>query len=133
MRKSCSILPIVLALLIAVPRVEAQTAQPAHTAPQAALDEAVRQHVASSDESRAAILRVLERAEVKTVAARAGIDLRTAAAAVATLDGNELAAVAAQAQQVDRALAGGASTVVISTTTIIIALLVVILLVVAID
>ena len=130
MRKSCSILSIVLSLLIATPRVHAQTA---HVAPQAALDAAVQQHVASADADRAAILRVLERSEVKSVASRAGIDLRTVASAVATLDAKDLATVAAHAQQVDRALAGGASTVVISTTTIIIILLVVILLIVAID
>ena len=130
MRMSLSVLPIVLAVLIAAPRVQAQTA---HTAPKAALDAAVQQHVVSADEDRAAILRVLERSEVKTVAARTGIDLRTVAGAVATMDAKDLAAVAAQAQQVDRALAGGASTVVISTTAIIIGLLVLILLVVALD
>ena len=130
MRKSCSVLSIVLAVLIAIPRVQAQTA---HTAPQAALDAAVKQHVASADEDRAAILRVLERSEVKTVASRAGIDLRTVAGAVATLDATDLAAVAAQAQQVDQALAGGASTIVISTTAIIVGLLVLILLIVALD
>lgn len=130
MRQSFSVLPIVLALLIAVSPVQAQTA---HVAPQAALDEAVKQHVASTDADRAAILRVLDRSEVKSVAGKAGIDLRSVATAVGTLDAGQLATVAAQAQQVERALAGGASTVVISTTTIIIALLVVILLVVAID
>jgi hypothetical protein len=128
MRKSLSILPIVLSLLIAAPHVQAQSA---HVAPQAALDAAVRQHVASADDDRAAILRVLERSEVKSIAGKAGIDLRTVTGAVATLDSTELAAVAAQAQQVDRALAGGASTIVISTTTIIIALLILILIIVA--
>ena len=129
MRTSRWVLPVVLSLLMATPRVQAQT----HTAPQAALDAAVRQHVASADEQRAAILRVLERSEVKSVAGTAGIDLRTVAGAVATLDAADLAAIAAQALQVDQALAGGQSRVVISTTTIIIALLVVILIIVAVD
>lgn len=130
MRKFCSILSIVLSLLIATPHVYAQSS---HAAPQSALDAALQRHAASTDADRAAVLRVLERSEVKSVAARAGIDLRTVAAAVATLDAQELAAIAAQAQQVDRALAGGASTVVISTTTIIIALLVLVLIIVAVD
>ena len=129
MRRSFSVLSIVLSVLIAAPHVQAQT----HTANQAALDAVVQQHVASVEADRAAIQRVLANSEVKAVAARAGIDMRTVARAVSTMDAADLAAVSAQAQQVDRALAGGASTIVISTTTIIIALLVVILLVVAID
>ncbi len=128
MRKSLTVFPLVAALLIAAPGAQAQTS---HAAPQAALDAAVRQHAASADEERAAVLRVLERSEVKEVAGRAGIDLRTVAGAVAALDAGQLAAVAAQAQQVDRALAGGASTIVISTTTIIIGLLILILIIVA--
>ncbi len=129
MRQSLSVLSIVLSVLIAAPHAQAQT----HTANQAALDAVVQQHVASVDADRTAIQRVLEKSEVKAVAARAGIDMRTVASAVSTMDAAELAMVAAQAQQVGRALAGGASTVVISTTTIIIALLVIILLVIAVD
>jgi hypothetical protein len=129
MRRSFSVLSIVLSVLIAAPHVQAQT----HTANQAALDAVVQQHVSSVDADRAAIQWVLEQSEVKAVAARAGIDMRTVASAVSTMSASDLAVVAAQAQQVDRALAGGASTVVISTTTIIIALLVIILLVIAID
>ena len=46
---------------------------------------------------------------------------------MATLDGQELTQLAAQARQVDQALAGGQSKITISTTVIIIALLVLIL------
>jgi hypothetical protein len=70
---------------------------------------------------------------VKTVADRAGLDLRRATSAVATLQGEDLARVAAQAAQVDEALAGGQSRIVISTTLIIIVLLVIILIIVAVD
>ena len=52
---------------------------------------------------------------------------------MASLDGQELTRIAAQARQVDQALAGGQSRIVISTTVIIIILLVLILLIVAID
>jgi hypothetical protein len=130
MRTSVSIVAILLMVLLAVPRVQAQTA---HTAPQSALDAALQEHVAASAADREAVLRVLDRAEVKEVAERAGIDLRRATSAIATLDGAELAQVAAQARQVDEALAGGQSRVVISTTLIIIALLVIILIIVAVD
>ncbi|HEV8396978.1 MAG TPA: hypothetical protein VGQ37_22005 [Vicinamibacterales bacterium] len=130
MRTPTTVLAILLTLAAAAPRLHAQST---HIASQAVLDAAVAQHVDDTATRRAAVLRVLDRDEVKALAGRVGIDLTTATAAVATLQGEQLAAAAEQAQQVDRALAGGASTVVISTTTIIIALLVIILLVVAID
>ena len=130
MRTPTTVLAILLTLAAAAPRLHAQST---HVVSQAALDAAIQQHVDETASRRAAVLRVLGRDEVKSVAGRVGIDLTTAATAVATMQGQELAAAATQAQQVDKALAGGASTVVISTTTIIIALLVIILLVVAID
>ena len=106
---------------------------PAHSASQAALDAALQQQTAATAAERDAVLRVLDHAQVKEVAGRAGIDLRQAKSAVAAMTGEQLAQVSAQAKAVDQALAGGASTLVISTTTIIIILLVVILLIVAID
>jgi len=130
MRTSVSIVAVLLMVLTAVPRLQAQTS---HAAPQSAIDAALQQHVATEAADREAVLRVLGHTEVKTVAERAGIDLRRATSAVATLDGTELAKVAAQAQQVEQALAGGQSRVVISTTLIIIALLVLILIIVAVD
>ena len=130
MRTSVSVVAILLMVLTAVPRLQAQST---HTAPQSAIDAALQQHAAASAGDREAVLRVLNHAEVKAVAERAGIDLRQATSAVATLDGEQLAQVAAQAQQVEQALAGGQSRVVISTTLIIIALLVLILIIVAVD
>lgn len=130
MRTSVSILAVLLMVLTAVPRLQAQAS---HTAPQSAIDAALQQHVGAAAADREAVLRVLDHAEVKAVAGRAGIDLRRATSAVATLDGAELAQVAAQAQQVEQALAGGQSRIVISTTLIIVALLVLILIIVAVD
>jgi ferritin-like metal-binding protein YciE len=130
MRTPTTVLAILLTLAAAAPRLHAQSP---HVASQEALDAAIRQHVDETAAQRAAVLRVLDRDEVKAVAGRVGIDLTTSATAVATMSGQELAAAAAQAQQVEQALAGGQSRVIISTTTIIIVLLVIILLVVAID
>lgn len=130
MRTPTTVLAILLTLVAAAPRLHAQSP---HVASRAALDTAVQQHLDQTDAQREAVLRVLKRDEVKAVADRMGIDLTTAATAVASMNGEQLATAAAQAQQVDNALAGGASTIVISTTTIIIALLVIILLIVAID
>ena len=130
MRTPTTVLAILLTFAAAAPSLHAQSP---HVASQAALDAAIQQHVDHTDAQRAAVLRVLERDEVKSVAGRVGIDLTTASTAVAAMQGQELSAAASQAQQVEQALAGGQSKLVISTTTIIIALLVIILLVVAID
>jgi hypothetical protein len=130
MRTSVSLLAIVFALTAAVPNAHAQSA---HAASTAAMDAALQQHVSAAASDREMVLKLLEREEVKAVAAKAGLDVRRAATAVSTLEGQDLADVAAQARQVDRALAGGQSRVVISTTAIIIGLLVLILIILAVD
>jgi hypothetical protein len=98
---------------------------------QATLDEAVATRAHQSDTDRRAIRRMLERHQVREIAARAGIDIKRAEAAVGTLDSTELHQIAEQARAVDDSLAGGGSSVTLSTTTIIIGLLVLILLIVA--
>ena len=130
MRLSVSVVAMLLIVTTASPRLQAQTA---HAAPQSALDTAVQQKVDTTAADRDAVMRVLGRSEVKSVAERAGIDLRRASGAVSTLQGDDLARVAAEARQVENALAGGQSKIVISTTVIIIALLVLILIIVAVD
>ena len=130
MRTFTSVLVILLSIVIAMPRLQAQAS---HTASQSAIDAALQQHVSSAASERADLLRVLANPEVKAVAGKAGLDLRRATTAVASLEGQQLSQLAAQARQVDEALAGGQSRIVISTTVIIIALLVLILLIVAID
>ena len=130
MRTSVSALAVLLTVLTAVPCVHAQES---HAATQSAIDSALEQHVSSAAADRADVLRVLEQPAIRDVASRAGIDLRRAASAVATVDARQLGMLAAQARQVEQALAGGQSRVTISTTMIIIALLVIILLIVALD
>jgi hypothetical protein len=106
-------------------------AQQQHAVDPSAVAGAVSQHVAAQDADRAAVRDALARPQVQEVAARMGIDLTRADAAVATMSGADLQQAASAAQQVNDALVGGASTVVISTTTIIIALLIVIIIVIA--
>jgi hypothetical protein len=130
MRTPVSVLAVLLTVLTAVPRVHAQES---HAATQSAIDSVLEQHVSSVAADRADVLRVLENAAVKEVASQAGIDLRRAASAVGTIDGQQLGALAGQARQLDQALVGGQSKVTISTTVIIIGLLVLILLIVALD
>ena len=122
-------LAVCLSVLIMAPVASAQS----HVIGKNALDKAVQERVARDQADRDAILTLLQRTEVREVAAKAGISLEKATAAVTTLQGNDLREVAAHARQVNNELAGGASTIVISTTTIIIILLIVILIVVAAD
>jgi hypothetical protein len=121
-------LTVAFSVLLAASGVQAQSS---HAASPSALDAAVQQHVAATDADRAAVERLLDRDDVKAVAAGAGIDVRSMKTAVSALDAASLAGIAGQAQSVEQALAGGQSTVTISTTVIIIALLILILIVVA--
>ena len=118
-------LAVVLASLLMVPAAQAQT----HVVAKSALSQAVQERVSQEQADRDAIMSLLQRAEVRQIAANAGVSLEKAQAAVSTLQGQDLRDIASQARQAQNDLAGGASTVVISTTTIIIVLLIVILIV----
>ena len=123
------LLAVTLALLLVAPGVQAQT----HVIGKTDLAKAVAERVARDQGDRDAILSLLQRTEVRTIAAKAGLSVDRAAAAVSMLQGDDLHDLAAQARQAENDLAGGASTIVISTTTIIIVLLIVILIVVIAD
>lgn len=86
----------------------------------------IDRHTDNEDLQRRSIRSLLERSDVQNVAESAGLDVNRAAAAVATLSGSQLDAMAAQAAAFN-ALVGG-SNVVLSTTAIIIVLLIIILL-----
>ena len=118
-----------LALLLVAPAAQAQT----HVIGKTDLAKAVAERVSQDQADRDAILTLLHRSEVRTIAARAGLSVEKAAAAVSTLQGDDLRDLASQARQAENDLAGGASTIVISTTTIIIVLLIVILIVLIAD
>jgi len=127
MRTSASIVAVTFLLIVGTVPAHAQVS---HVAPQSVLDAAVQDHVASSAADRETVQRLLERPEVQAVAGDIGLDLRRAQSAISTLDAEQLSAIAAQARQVEQALAGGQSSITISTTLIIIGLLVLILIVV---
>lgn len=122
-------LAVCLAVLVMAPAAGAQD----HVIGKSALDKAVQQRVSQEQADRAAIRSLLQRSEVREIAAKAGLSLDKAQAAVSTLEGQELYQAAQQASQIQNDLAGGASTIVISTTTIIIVLLLVILIVAVAD
>jgi L-rhamnose isomerase len=122
-------LAVLLATLMVAPAAHAQT----HVVDRTALAQAVQERVSRDQADRDAILALLARTEVRQIAARTGLSLETAQAAVSALQGQELTDLASQARQANDDLAGGASTVTISTTTIIIVLLVIILIVLIAD
>ena len=119
---------ICLAILMTAPALRAQD----HVISASALSKAVQQRVTQDQSDRDAILSLLRRAEVRQMAARVGLSLEKAEAAVSTLHGDDLRQIAGQARAAEQDLVGGAS-VTISTTVIIIALLIVILIIVAVD
>lgn len=121
---------LLVALLVVVTALSpVMSAQERHVIDSAAMAAAVSQHAASQDADRATVREALNRAEVRQVAEKTGIDLARLTAAVDTLSGADLERAADAARQVNDSLVGGASTIVISTTTIIIALLLLILIV----
>jgi pyruvate/2-oxoglutarate dehydrogenase complex dihydrolipoamide acyltransferase (E2) component len=126
MRTFVSGLVALFCILTLTPRADAQST---HAATPSAIDQALQQHLDSDDADRALVLRVLEQPAVRTLAAELGVDVIRARSAVATLDGEALDRLAAQASQVDQALAGGQGSVTISYTLIIVGLLVLILLI----
>jgi hypothetical protein len=114
-----------LAVMLCAP---AAWAQQTHVINKSTLDQAVQQRVTQDQADRDAIRTFLQNPQVKSVAAKAGLSLEKAEAAVSTLQGDELRQAAGQVRAVNQDLAGGA-TVVITTTTIIIVLLIIILIV----
>jgi hypothetical protein len=70
---------------------------------------------AKQDTDRTIVREALGQPEVQAIAAKLGLDLSRATAAVDTMSAAELERAAGAAQQVNEQLVGGASTVVIST------------------
>ncbi len=104
-------------------------AQQVHVVDSAAMSRALAQKADADAAKRNIVRRVLDRADVRQIAARMGLSVERAQAAVATLTNTELNELSRYARDVESAaLAGGASTIVISTTTVILVLLIVILL-----
>jgi hypothetical protein len=138
MRSTCAFVAVVLSILMAAPPIQAsspgpdQSAAPTHIAGQSVLDAAVQEHARATDRDRETVGLFLQRADVRAIAGKYGIDIRRAESAVAAMDASDVATIAAQARAADGALAGGQS-VTISTTAIIIGLLVLILLIVALN
>ena len=98
-----------------------------HVVSTADIQRALQQRT-QADAQRATILGLLQRAELKDLAARSGLDLRSAESAVRTLEGEELQSLAQHAQAVERDLAGGSQTITISVVTLLLIIIILILL-----
>jgi hypothetical protein len=136
MRSMCAFVAVVLSVLMAAPRIQAspgpgQATAPTHIAGQPVLDAAVQEHARATDRDRETVRLFLQRADVRAIAGKYGVDVRRAEGAVAAMDASEVANIASQARAANDTLAGGQGSVTISTTAIIIGLLVLILLIVA--
>jgi hypothetical protein len=93
------------------------------------LDAALASTVSQEDAAREQVRALLAREDVRALAEAAGLDLRRADAAVATLDGEELQRVTENVAAADEALAGGKSI----TISLVAALLIVIIIILLVD
>jgi hypothetical protein len=97
---------------------------------QATLDRALEKRLGDEDAARDTIRQLLEREDVQKLADGYGLDARRAAAAVGTLQGEELDRLAAQAAQVQSQLAGG-DVVIIRISIVVLLLLIIIIILLA--
>ena len=107
----------------------AAASQEQHVVDTAALRKAVMAKASVDRENRKAIATVLDRRDVQAVAKKMGLDVKRAQSAVTTLEGAQLADLAALARNAENDLAGGDKTIVISVTTLLLILILVVLLV----
>jgi hypothetical protein len=114
---------IILSLLAASPAWAQQ-----HVTSPSDLRAAMLDKAAADDARRQLVRAVLRHDLAQQVADRFALDLTQAERAVATLDGEELASVAASARFVDAHLSGEASTITISLTTLLLVIIIIILL-----
>ena len=104
-------------------------AQQSRVVDAALMNQALADKATSETAQRDLVRRVLDRSDAREVAARLGLNVAHASAAVGTLSGAELNTLAQHAAAVDaNALAGGANTVVISVTTLLLILIIILLL-----
>ena len=115
------------ALALSVPL--AHSADPVDTlATQAMLDNAIAKALDQDAAARNTITSLLQRDDVRGMAASHGLDVRRAEAAVSTLQGDKLQRLSALAADANAQLAGGAGVITISVVTLLLIVIIVILL-----
>jgi hypothetical protein len=116
---------VLCALMTTTTPALAQSAQ--HVASAAMMRDAMAAQASADTQTRDSLRSLLSRDQVRDVASRLGLDVRTAERAVATLTPDELTRLADPVRQAEAQLAGG-NTIVISTTTLLLIIIIVILL-----
>ena len=96
-------------------------------ATEADLDNALTKALAQEDAARGTITSLLQRDEVRSLAAGYGLDVRRAEGAVSTLQGEELQRLSLMAAQADMQLAGGEQILRISLVAALLIVIIVIL------
>jgi hypothetical protein len=114
--------------MVCLPLFTAAPISAQHVADPAAIERALSDARAVDETNRAAVLKALEREDVRQMAERFGVDVKDARSAVSGLSGAELEELAQPARALVDDQAGGATTVVISLTTLLLILIIVILL-----
>jgi len=98
-----------------------------HVVSLSTLRQTVTDKVNTRAADQAAVKAVLERQATRELADRLGLDLRGADRALAAMNNDELAQLAASARAVDVELAGGQRVIVISVTTLLLLIIVILL------
>jgi hypothetical protein len=102
-------------------------AQQRHIADPALMRQALATQALTDQQNRDAVIGVLQRSEVRDLAARLGLNVTRAEGAVSTLGSAELASLADQARAAEAQLAGGSQTIVIGTTTLLLIIIIILL------
>jgi hypothetical protein len=131
MTRRFSLVTSVLVVMLALFAPLAHSADSVATlATQTDLDNAITQTLGQEDAARSAITTLLQRDDVRAMAAESGLDVRRAEAAVSTLQGDELQRLSRLAADANAQLAGGDRvTISVGLVGLLVILIVVILLV----
>jgi len=123
---------VLFALAGAIGAGEAAAQQPAHVAGADVLERAVLEHAAQAEQDRARLQTLLERDDVREIAAANAFDADRLHAAAGTLTAEQLARIAPHLQAAEAALAGG-QTITFNAMTLIIILLLIVVVVLIVD
>lgn len=122
---------LLLCVFLSLPSVSASSGDERHVVNPLHLYKLMQERVDRDRANRELIQRVLQRAEVREVAQRFGLNLHRAETAVPTLPSSDLEELAQRAGDVEEALAGGDTLVITASTLVIILLLIILIMVVA--
>lgn len=122
---------VVFALAGTLGAEDAAAQQPAHVAGGDVIEQTVLEHAAAAEQNRARLQDLLQRDDVREIAAANALDADRLHDAVGTLTAEQLARIAPHLHAAEAALAGGQSITFNATTLIIILLLIIVVVLIA--